>query len=587
MTKKIIILLLLPYILFASIIKDFTMMTNSNKVNQNGVATVIATLRTTKMAKVTIPQFPESNEYRVLGSSSRTSSSSSIQIINGRRTSTREVETIFYYKIQFLKEGKVTLPPLTVQVKNESISTSPIEFFVGGERNVQKDIPITFSYVRPKSTLYINEQIPLKLRWLIKAGTGANLTNEGLQDVYKKVLDALEGKFSVTTTSEQVDQSQKIINGVQYSVVSLDLSLTAIDTGKVVIPPIPYSYVKRSRSRSYDAFGFPTSLFDSFTTTDESTVTPRLVLRVISPKDAPKGYTGIVGRVHLKGSISNDTVKVGDGITLKYRLSGRMKASALGSLELPKLQDFEMFPPERKVVSDTTGGKISTRKTVNYMIIPKKEGEYTIPAVKVIWFDPRSGTYKTEVAGPYKVVVLKSDKKVSEPKRYLTKEQIATVGSDIHFIKTRLSNSDITLKPYKSLVIIALLVIPWVLIILLILYKLSIKIMPKDKDKEIRKGAIGKAFKELDKIEKGTLELSPSFVIDKFLNKKYSIPASSMKRDELRETLQKRGASSETVDTLFSFYDTVDASRYGGTTTKEEFNKEAKAILKKIAKEVK
>ena len=118
-----LLILLLPIIVSASIIKDFTMITPNNSVSEGGVATVIATLKTSKKVKVAMPSFPQSDEYKVLGSSSRISSSSSIQIINGKRISDRTVEYVYYYKIQFLKKGEVKLPALTVDVNGEMIST--------------------------------------------------------------------------------------------------------------------------------------------------------------------------------------------------------------------------------------------------------------------------------------------------------------------------------------------------------------------------------------------------------------------------------------------------------------------------------
>lgn len=584
MFSKRILLILLPFFLFAKDIVSFTVVTNKNSVNEGGVATVQAVLTTNKMVKVDIPAFPESGDYKVMGSSSRQSSSNSIQIINGRRTAERRVETTFYYKVQFPKAGQITLPALTVTVNGETARTKPLTYKVGG--NVEEEAPVTLSFIRSKSTIYVNEQLPMKLQFLVKIGANASLTNAGFQEVIKGVTEGLEEKFSVTITTDKVTQEQRVINGMNYEVVELDMSLTAIDTGTVVIKPFPFSYVERKRLEHRDQFGFSSSFFSQTHTVDAATTTPRLTLNVIPAPAAPKGYTGIVGKVKLRGSATPDSVAVGEGVTVKYVLSGRMKAADLGEVSLPKSPDFEQFTPEKRTIADSTNGRISTKKEFTYMLIPRAAGDFTIPAVDVIWFNPATGKYQRETAGPFTIKVTPSDKPVATTKRYLTKEQIATVGSDIRYIKTELPERIELLKPYQSTLFIVLLPLPWLLLLVLILYKLSVKLLPDDEERSLRKGALGRAFRELERIEKGKSKGSPAGVVEKYLLEKYKISAPSMRRDELRSALVKNGAAEDAVDAIIAFLDSVEMSRYSGSDSSVKLTSEAKKMLKKITREV-
>ncbi len=580
---KSLLFLLIPVLLLAGDIVSFSIVTDKNRVNEGGVATVQATLITNKMVKVDIPQFPESESYAVAGSNSRVSNSSSIQIVNGRRTSERRVETTFYYKVMFPKEGKVTLPALTVTVNGETASTKSLAYMVGG--NMEKESPVSVSFIRKKSTVYVNEQLPLKVRILVKIGSDATLTNAGFQDLVEVVKKGVEEKFSMTITDE-VKQSREVINGINYEVVDLDLSLTAIDTGTVVIKPTPFSYVERKKLQSRDNFGFASSFFSSTHNVDAATATPRLTLKVVPPPPAPKGYTGIVGKVRLRGSATPKSVAVGEGITLKYVLSGRMKSAAIGEITMPELPDFEQFTPEKRTIADSTGGRISTKKEYSYMLIPRSAGDFTIPALEVIWFNPATGKYQREKAGPYKVTVTPSDKPVNASKRYLTKEQIATVGSDIRYIKIEEPAKSEIIKPYQNTVFIILLPLPWLLLLLMILYKLSVKLIPTNAERSLRKGALGRAFRELDRIQKGKSKGSPAAVVEKYLLQKYKISAPSMRRDELRTALIKNGADENAASAVITFLDEVEMNRYSGGDSKELLVGEAKKTLKQITREV-
>lgn len=220
------------------------------------------------------------------------------------------------------------------------------------------------------------------------------------------------------------------------------------------------------------------------------------------------------------------------------------------------------------------------------MLIPRAAGEFTIPAVDVVWFNPNTGKYLREKAGPFKIKVTPSDKPVTTTKRYLTKEQIATVGSDIRYIKTELPERIEELKPYQSTLFIVLLPLPWLLFLLLILYKLSVKLIPNDAEKSLRKGALGRAFKELERIERGKSKGSPAGVVEKYLLEKYKISAPSMRRDELRTALTSKGASETAIDAIITFLDSVEMSRYSGSDSSVKLVSEAKKTLKKITREV-
>ncbi len=587
MNRILFMVLLYPLILLANSIESFDIEVERTRIPENGVMMVRAGLITNSSAKPEMPQFPASNLYKVVEKTSQQSSSTSISIVNGQRSVQQQVQTYFFYRIQFPKAGKVTLPSLTVSINGESASTNPVVITVGGaaaaEAATEEKSLVNMSFISAKKAVYKGEQLPMKLRFAWKAKQPVQLTNEGFSTVIEAASKAMEKKFSLTVTTKQPAVKPETINGVPHYVVDLDISLSAIDTGTVVIKPIAFGYQMGKQVAAYDDFFG--QMFSQMQTVEATGYTPKLVLTVKTPPNPPAGYTGIVGQVNLRGSISATTVKAGEGITLKYVLTGRMKASELGEITFPKLLDFEQFTPEKRVVADSSGGRISTKKEFSSMIIPQKKGNYTIPEISVIWFDPNTGKYTTEKAGPFTVNVLKGDGKTVVAKRYLTKEQISTVGTDIRFIKTKLTKGE-SLKPYRNPFFMLMIPLPWIIAVLIILYKLSVKLMPAGDDRMIRRGALGKAFRQLDKIESGKSNGSPAGVVEQYLLKKFGISAPSMRRDELRESLMSNGASEPAIDSLINFLNAVEMSRYSGISSGVTLAKDAKEVLRLITREV-
>jgi len=579
---KSLSILLLPLFLFAVEILDFTIHTDKNKVNQGSVAIVQATLATSKQIDVQLPEFPLSERYTVIQNSTQQgrSSSSSISYVNGQivQQSTRS-EVSFYYKILFSEEGITTLPPLTVVIGGDTATTESLVYTVG-QNAEEEEASLSVTYERSKSQLYLNEQLPLKVRFKMRSGTNAELTNEGFHTIIDSVLAGLDDKFSVTVTTAQPTEVEQVINGISFTVVDLDISLMAIDTGTVVIKPISFIYNERRQVR------VPNTNFRTWQRVEQSARSPRLTLSVIPNPPAPAGYDGVVGRVRIRSEISDDSVTVGEGITVKYTLTGRMKSAAMGTLSLPDLPDFEQFSPERRTIADTTDGVIFTKKEVSYMLIPRSAGEFKIPLIDMVWFDPTTGEYNYERSREFTVSVTPSDKPVTPTTRYLTQESIQMYGDDIRYIKTELPGYQEVLKPYRKTVFVILLPLPWLLLIIALLFKLSSKLVPTDRERLVKKGSLGRAFKELNRIEKGKSNASPAGVIEKYLLDKYKISAPSMRRDQLRTELISCGASEEATNSILAFLDSVEVSRYSGVDSKQSLISGAKKVLKQITKEV-
>ncbi len=583
MNIKTLLLLLAPLLVFASEILNFTVLTDKNRVNQGASAIVEATLRTTSHLDVPLPLFPESDSYQVVQTQVRRGATtrSSTTYINGKLVQQEsEYSILFLYKIVFPEEGTVTLPGLTVSLGSETATTKPLRYTVGLDVEEKVIPPMSVSFERSKSNLYVNEQLPLTIRFKMFSGAQAELTNEGFRAVLDSVVTGLEEKFSVTVTTKQPEEVDMVINGISYGVVDMDLALMAIDTGTVSIPPVAYSY-DASQRRNFNGMSMQVGPRNI-----KQAQSPRLTLNVIPNPQSPAGYDGIVGRVRIRSEISADSVAVGEGITVKYTLTGKMKSAAMGEITLPDLPDFEQFSPERRTIADSTDGVIFTKKEVSYMLIPRSVGEYTIPGISKVWFDPTTGEYHREPSREFTITVTPSDTPVETTTRYLTQETIQMYGDDIRYIKTELPNGSEVLKPYKKSIFLILLPLPWIALIIAMLYKLSAKLTPKDSDRTVRKGSLGRAFKELNAIEKGKSNASPAGVIEKYLLEKYKISAPSMRRDELRAELVKSGATEEAVSSILAFLDSVEMSRYSGGHSKQSLVSDAKKVLKQITKEV-
>lgn len=110
-------------------------------------------------------------------------------------------------------------------------------------------------------------------------------------------------------------------------------------------------------------------------------------------------------------------------------------------------QDFEVYDP--KITDNfsisTTGDKGS--KTFEYVILPRREGNFTIPAIEMQYFNAETKSYKTISTDEIPITVTKGTNNGGVVSNYTqtTKEDVQ-FGNDIHFIKT----GDLNIQKKKS-----------------------------------------------------------------------------------------------------------------------------------------
>jgi TusA-related sulfurtransferase len=584
MKKIIFAVFLFATFIFAVEVKSFKMTTNSANIASGDIITIVAELSTNGAANTDIPQFLQSDDYSVLSANKSQSSSTSISMINGKTTTERTVTTRFLYQIRFNSQKTTTLPPLSLTIDGKKYATNSITFNIGEEKPAEQS-PVSVRFIRERSALYKGEQAKLTIRVQVRAGSNAQLTNDGYSRFINELREKLSEKFTLVQFSNSAQEKQEIINGMQHIVYDFAFNLVPLDTGKIYISPIPLSYVITERGRGRDPFDdfFGGGFFSNTRQMSASASSPSLSYAINEiPKPMPKDFKGIIGEVKLSGNLSVDSVAAGEAVTLKVTMSGKMSSALMGEIELEKNPDLDIFPPEREVKQDTTANGITTTKRYSWMIIPKKEGEYNIPVKEIVWFDPSSAKFKTASAGNFKFKSSAGNyEQKIQARRYLTQSEIATLGDDIRYIKTQISTNDIEEK-FSKKHLFTIFAIIWAIALILILIKLKTVIFPKNIHEEKRSKAYSAAIREISK--KNISEIS---AILKYLSTKTGKECGSMKYDDLEKLLESRKVAKTTCEKLTKYFRDVEMSRYAANDSQKEHVKEGIEILKSIDREIK
>lgn len=556
-------------------------------------AVVTATLVTNRENSVTsIPEVTNTDGFTVIRTDQRQSSSSSIQIINGKASQKTEIYHQFYYYISPSKTGHFKFPSLEIIMDGKSYRTESIEFTVQNETVSNPDIKVMLHL--NKRNLYVGEQAILTFKVAQKSQSPTEVRN-GFMPALEKLENALGSNFSISKLfTNQITTTQERIDGEIFNIYSLRYAVYPVNSGTFNIPPIPFGYqeLRRVRSRRSDPFFDDFFDMNSFfgngvQAVDKNAISNKTIISVNTFPSVPVGFTGSVGKFSVAADINISEIPAGEAVTLKVLLKGSTRPASVGDIKLPPIENCEVFKPEQQFVSDTSVNGISTRKSYKYLLIPKQEGKLVIPPVSFIYFDPESATFKTASSDTIIVNVTKGKQTPSQQNRYLTQEEIREIGKDIRYIKTGAKIKNQLERPYQSPIFYALFPIPFIIFILSLLYKFQSSKQKRNASLIIRRKALSSAHKNLSKIKKQVNNISSSEflgrvseTIERFISQKFGFAATGRTLDELKSELLLRNADEKTVAEFASFIEHLDGYRFGGLTLNETAKTD---VLQKIS----
>jgi hypothetical protein len=528
-----------------------------------------------KLSGAAAPQIPKSEDFDVVGSSQNQSSSTSIQIVNGKMTQTVTMNYLFYFNVAPKRTGSFTFPALTVNIDGASYSSNSFVVTAGKEPVQTSDVK--FSLSLSKKSLFVGEQALLTLQIAIKAQAPAQVTQQGFSQSLDRMEKSLGREFTVARLSNQVKGVSQAIGGEAYSVFRVQYAVFPLTAGAVTIAPQSLDYValKRVQNRRradpfFDDF-FSNGFFDNSVQQIPKTVLSNATtVHVLALPPAPAGFSGAVGSFSLNAQADPRQVAAGDAVTLSIGIRGNTRPGSMGEIVMPKLPDCEVFAPEKHVSIDTSANGISCQKGYKYLVVPRQEGTLVIPPVEWVYFDPASQSYKTLGADTMKCTVTKGKSTQAGQTRYLTQEEIRQVGQDIRYIKTGVSLKKQSDQPYKDPVFFFLYPLPFLIAAFSFLYKVQSKRYARDATLELRRKAAGRAFKELSGLGKRAPAMSaPEFLsrlcacLEEFISHNYGFAAAGKTLDELKRELLLRGAREDTAAGIVSFIESLDRYRFG------------------------
>lgn len=402
-------------------------------------------------------RIPEITDFEVLMGPT-TAFSTQTSIVNGQRTSL--VEYSYTYILMPVKVGTFTIPAATATIKKEKRKSNPLTITVlpqdkstGGASNQAASSGQTASFNGEQAFI---RAIPSKTKVIEQEGlllTYKLYTRIDISGVNNIKFPEFKGFLAQEIDIDPNTQwDMENYNGLNYRTAVLKQTiLYPQQSGEIEIESGSFDLIFRIRNTNQSMRSLFDDFFDSYQEVRKTINSPKLKIQVEPfPFGKPANFNPFSGSLRLSSSISSNQIKADEAVTIKLVLSGEGNMKMLRTPELKFPADFDVYDPKVSNNFKTTPGGVSGTKTIEYLVIPRYSGNFTIPSVSISYYDLAGKSYKILSSDEFQLEVARSEQSTEGvvAGNVVTREQLRLLGQDIRYIKT----DNISLRPRTNLI---------------------------------------------------------------------------------------------------------------------------------------
>lgn len=512
----------------------------------------------------------------------QTSSSNSIQIINGKTTSEYTYSEIHQFRPT--RKGVFSIPIASVVINGKTIRSKSQEIEVVGSNSTaqrqqsagsgasQSQDPTPSGagadvfarvYVNTQR-VYIGEPIYVSIKLFTQKNFNINShTFPDYTGFYKKIIEQ----------PQELKFEREVIDGKEYySVLFQRLVLFPQKSGNLKITPFKLDCNVITQVGN--------SFWNMYNKQERRVIESKPVTITVLPfpQGKTEAFTGAVGDFTISSKTDVQSIPANEAITYKFTIQGIGNLALLQkpTIEFPK--DFEVYEP--KIIDSyttTTQGDKGSR-TFEYVVIPRHEGEFSIPQVTMQVFNPHTKSYKTITAQAIPIHVSKGSATPTVSANFgANKEQIQYSADDFRYIYT----DDFDIHRISSYLVAQ----PWFIgMYAIIIIAAAVYIIVARKRIELYSNTSLLRQKQAAKVSKTYLKQAREFLnqgndsayyeaVSKallgYLSHKLTIPMMQFTTDTIAETLQQKHVPSEIITACTHIVEQCEMARYAPKQTIE------------------
>jgi hypothetical protein len=125
------------------------------------------------------------------------------------------------------------------------------------------------------------------------------------------------------------------------------------------------------------------------------------------PPGAPAGFQpSAVGSWSLGAELASTRTELGSPVTLRISVEGRGNVKDLVLPRPAVPPSLKLYEPATTDRTSTVRGRIQGRRTQEFLVLPQQTGNFEIPALELVYFDPETQRYERSRTAPLTLAVV-------------------------------------------------------------------------------------------------------------------------------------------------------------------------------------
>jgi len=349
------------------------------------------------------------------------------------------------YTLKAIKPGRYIIPGAVVTINGKILRSNDVTVTVisteeaASQQQQNGQAEENAAYLAPGEDAYrkINQNLFVK----VLVNKRSCYTGEPVVATFK-LYSRLQSKSDIVknpgfygfTVQDMISLSDKVmtveqLNGKLFDVHTIrQVQLYPLQAGRFTIDPME---IRNSVEFSRSAINRKTEqqvtegVFDNDdrmtgpgTATFETNISTEPITIQVKPSPVPSkpaDFNGATGKFSISATVEKDELAKNEEGYLVITIKGKGNFPQLSAPVIEWPAGIEGFEPAISESTNKSTVPLEGTKTFRYSFVSSKPGNYTLPAIKLSFFDPDTNRYKTIAAAPASLLIGTEDKTKAIP----------------------------------------------------------------------------------------------------------------------------------------------------------------------------
>lgn len=324
------------------------------------------------------------------------------------------------------RAGKYTIPAFTI----EGVTTQPLQIEVIAATTSEdgEQRPFFIQAEVSNKSPYVQQQLTYKVELFLQANTPLDSGS----------ITMPEAEHADVELITQNRESQEIINGQRYRVITQEYAVTPQRSGPLIIKGAVFNGIYRSAN---------VGNFTGFTRPEQVTLrTTDLQLQVEAKPDNFPGAWLVSEQVTLEEEWDSErlVLPVGEPITRTIIVTAEgVRPEQLPEPKLSWPSELRVYPERPQQASSITNGMRIAQARHTVVLIPSQTGTVTLPEVSIPWFNSRTHSIEHAQLPARELSLINPPGGLQSPSAQPIENITTTVPDSIPTLATELSASNL------------------------------------------------------------------------------------------------------------------------------------------------